>query len=221
MNRLLAGLAALCLVGAAHAQMALTPSSAPYSQFITDFGSEDGSEAVYVNTAPSRLFYAPGLGKSAADDLRLQHGGVVSGFDFAYYDSGPFGQVSATVDFFSANGDSLGAKLAGFQLSGLMVAPGTAFGVRVSLEGTGYEFLAPQDMYMRLSFDRATAGWLVAENPYIGSSDNRFLVGSQNAWFGGTPKGNFYSAIRVTPEPSSIAAFLASFTGLMGIRRRR
>jgi len=195
-------------------QTNISPTVTTYSQLV-HAPSVQSLNAVYVNTAPSGYFL-PG-GHNVADDLHLSEGGLVNGFEFAYFDNGAFGDLGATVTFSSSAGE-----LASFSFEGLTAASDTAFAISVDLAGTGYEFLAPQDITMAIEFNRATTGWLVAGSPTIGSSADAFhMDGVASTYsFGGSPKGNFYAAVYVAPEPGTYAAFATGLVGLLGLRRR-
>jgi hypothetical protein len=209
----------ILFAGSTFAQILISPTQTHFAQFISGSENIQSGEAVYVNTLLTGYYLPAGAGVAVADDLHLSKGGKITGFSFAYYDSGPFGQVDASLSFFSSAG---GPALASFGYAGLMTDSKTAFVVTTDLTGTGYEFNSGQDLVMQVSFSRGTAGWLAAGQPQIGSSLDGFWLGQGGRyWFGGQPAGSFYATVAAVPEPQTAAALAGGLAALVGFARRK
>jgi hypothetical protein len=203
------------------AQFSVTATPAPYTQLIGGSPGPSGSEPLYVNTLDVGYFFPAGAGVAVADDLQMASLGIVTGFDFAYYDSGPSGFTDAEVRFYE-NGPLPSQLIASFGLYGLMTDPTTAFAVSTDLTGTGYEFAASRDIVMEISFSSPTAGWLLADPPVVGESRDLFWIDGEGPyWFDGDPRANFLAEIYSVPEPAGPAALAAGLIGLASLRRRR
>lgn len=208
------------LSAVAHSQTVLTPTAAPYEALYPGPWMAPGLSAAYSNADALHLGYAAGAGVGICDDIQLAAAGLVTGFEFAYYDSSTSFGVDALVRFFGDLGSGR-TLLAEFGFAGLQAEASAAFIAGADLRGTGYEFTAPRDMELEIAFSSSTALWLLADGPSIGHSDNVFSMNGTAFTFGDGPEANFYAKVYVVPEPSGVAALIAGMTALTAFLRRR
>jgi hypothetical protein len=228
--------AALAFCSVAIAQELVTPDGpveGPLRYWIHDMATNTGHEVagppeygptiVYSNMTTFSGYYA-GVGGFWADDLNMVSGGMVTGFSFIYYDpvTDPLQQLT-TINTFFWDGYVGGSPIAGFTIGGL---PGDGHWIiGVNLEGSGYEFAAPDYVLYGLDFstcDSTEAGWSMWDPPTIGTSGDAFydVIAQGWYWFGGDPVANFGAEVAI-PEPGAIAMIGVGLVGLLALRRRK
>lgn len=210
----------MLLSAAAHSQTVLTPTVAPYEALYPGPWMAPGLSVGYSNSNALHLGYASGAGVGICDDLQLVEAGLVTGFEFAYYDPLTGFGVDAMVRFYGDLGTGR-ALLAEFGFSGLQSEASAAFIAGADLRGTGYEFMAPRDIEMEIAFSNSTAMWLLAEGPQVGQSADRFRMNGSDFNFGDSPEANFYAKVYVVPEPAVAVALLTGLIPFAAGSRRR
>jgi len=189
-------------------------------------GIQAGPVTSYSNVTTFSGFVA--TGGNRADDLHMTQGGLVNGFSFIYSDAAGGPQlVDAPVTFYVGGpGDPVpGAVLQSLLITGL---PGDGHWIiTVDLAGSGFEFVAPADIWAGLDLSAASrshARHSLWNPPTIGSSHDvfyRFDGTPGFYWFGGNPVANFGWEIKMVPEPGAIAAIGTGLLGLLALRRRK
>ncbi|MEP0767275.1 MAG: hypothetical protein HRF45_12155 [Fimbriimonadia bacterium] len=210
----------MLLSAAVHSQTVVTPNAAPYDNLYPGPWMAPGLVAGYSSGDALHLGYAAGAEVGICDDIQLAAAGLVTGFEFAYYDSRTGFGVDALVRFYGDMGTGR-ALLAEFGFSGLQSEASAAFIAGADLRGTGYEFVAPRDIEMEIVFSNSTAMWLLADGPVVGNSSDLFRIDGSEFNFGGGPAANFYSKVYVVPEPGACAILLAGLLPLTASMRRR
>jgi hypothetical protein len=149
----------------------------------------------YANMTTSTGWYTstPGLNE-VCDDIHMETGGVLTGFDFGYYKSTP-GTTTATVRFYAndAGDNPPPALLAGPYVTENLGSGARAYHVEVT---DGPEL--PQHLWMSVAFSTTSTAHVIYDPPTVGASHDRWFQFAPSygySWFGGNPQANFYRAV--------------------------
>jgi hypothetical protein len=166
----------------------------------------------YRNTiATASTFWAPGAGVEMADDMTLAGTARM----LTYYDLGTFGEGGGTYDVAASLYDDCpgqgGVPIAGTETTWTAV-PADGFIYILQADLSLAPVILPNTVWMVVTFSSANAGWVLAEQAEVGTTQDLF---GQNEppwacdfWFGGGPGeyAGFWADIQCVPAPPAVGA---------------